>query len=140
MNRPVPARPASASDWPAAPREHGLPADSDVEGGMGQEAGRVQCWQRGHVRRHQQRDLRAHESDRVTAPGRQPLDDADVLLVRAVLEDAVDQLIEDDLVDDATVLSTGDLGRYAVGGDGSPLRRRPCRSSIPLSHSLATRT
>lgn len=40
-------------------------AHSDFEGGAGQKTGRVERGQRRGVGRHQERDLRAHEGDRV---------------------------------------------------------------------------
>jgi hypothetical protein len=51
-------------------------ADSGIEGGAGQQPGRVQHRQGRGVGRHQERDLGAHQAHRITAPRRQPLDDA----------------------------------------------------------------
>src|SRR6266487_1635136 len=103
------------TDWSTAPGRQGPLADSHVEGGAGQQAGRVERGERGGVRCHQQRDLGAHQGDGVTAPSRQPLDDAHVLLERARCEHAVHQFLEDDLVDDPAVARLRYLGRDPTG-------------------------
>jgi hypothetical protein len=81
-------------------------AACDVEGGAGQQPGRIQHRQGRRIGRHQERDLGAYQAHRITAPYRQPVDDAGVLLARTLGKDAVDQLREDDLVEDDTVLGS----------------------------------
>jgi hypothetical protein len=79
-------------------------AACDIEGGAGQQPGRIQHRQGRGIGRHQERDLGANQAHRITAPYRQPVDDACVLLARTLGKDAVDQLGEDDLVEDDAVL------------------------------------
>ena len=101
----------------------GPAAVSGVEGGAGQQPGRVQHRQGRGVGRHQERDLGAHQAHRVTAPCRQPLDDAGVLPPRAFGEDAVHQFGEDDLVEDGAVLRGRQFGGYPPGGEGPGVDR-----------------
>jgi len=81
-------------------------AARDVEGGAGQQPGRIQNRQGRGIRRHQERDLGAHQAHRITASYRQPVDDAGVLPARTFGKDAVHQLREDDLVEDNAVLGS----------------------------------
>jgi hypothetical protein len=81
-------------------------AACDVEGGAGQQPGRIQNRQGRGIGRHQERDLGAYQAHRITAPCRQPVDDAGVLLARTLGKDAVHQLREDDLVEDDAVLGS----------------------------------
>lgn len=55
-------------------------ADRGVEGGRGQQPGRVQNQRARGATRHQERDLSAHQTHRVTARCHQPLDDAGIFL------------------------------------------------------------
>src|SRR5688572_24920006 len=91
------------------PRRHGRVTHGDLKGGTSQQARRVEGGQRRHIERDQERDLRTHEGDRIAASCGEPLDGVDVGLPRACREQAVHQLIEDDVVDPVPVVRFGDL-------------------------------
>src|SRR6266545_57696 len=75
-------------------------------------------------RGHRRRDLGAHQGDRVAAPCRQPLDDADILPTRGLGEYAADQLIENDRVDDVAVVCVRQLNGDAAGGQRTRVQLR----------------
>ena len=57
-------------------------AACDIEGGAGQQPGRIQHRQGRGIGRHQERDLGAYQAHRIAASYRQPVDDAGVLPAR----------------------------------------------------------
>ena len=73
----------SGTDRPAAPGRGGAVADGHLEGGAGQQAGRIERGQRRHIGGHQERDLRAHQGRPRRTRCRQQPDHAAECLARA---------------------------------------------------------
>src|SRR5688500_8709256 len=106
-----PFLPSRAGRRTAPPFRHRPPPEGNVDGGDGEQTGRIEQWKRRDLRGDEERDLGADESDAVAPRVGELLDDLSIGLARSFGEETEAELVEDDVVDDPAV---GFVGNFPV--------------------------